>query len=41
MDSSTYGEGNILMYSALEVAKQVDEGDVVQFIPSSLEISLK
>jgi|GEM_PF-1338174 hypothetical protein len=41
MDSSTYGEGNILMYAALEVPKTIGEGDVVQFIPSQLEISLK
>lgn len=41
MDSSTYGQGNILMYTALEKAKSVDPGDIVQFLPSSLEISLK
>lgn len=41
MDSSTYGQGNILMYAALEVEKSIGEGDVVQFIPSQLEISLK
>lgn len=41
MDSSTYREGNILMYAALEVPKTIGEGDVVQFIPSQLEISLK
>ena len=41
MDSSTYGEGNILMYTALEKPKTVDPGDIVQFLDSSLEISLK
>jgi hypothetical protein len=41
MDSSTYGQGNILMYAPLEVEKSIGEGDVVQFIPSQLEISLK
>lgn len=41
MDSSTHGEGNILMYAPLEVEKSIGEGDVVQFIPSQLEISLK
>ena len=41
MDSSTRGEGNILMYAPLEVEKSIGEGDIVQFIPSQLEISLK
>lgn len=41
MDSATVGEGNILFYSALETAKTVGRGDIVQFIPSSLEISVK
>lgn len=41
MDSSTYGQGNILMYAPLLVEKSIGEGDVVQFIPSQLEISLK
>lgn len=41
MDSATVGEGNILFYSALDTAKTVGRGDIVQFIPSSLEISVK
>jgi len=41
VDSSEYGQGDILMYAPLEVEKAIGEGDVVQFIPSQLEISLK
>ena len=41
VDSSDYGAGEILMYAPLEVEKSIGEGDVVQFIPSQLEISLK
>ena len=41
MDSATVGQGNILFYSALDTAKTVGRGDIVQFIPSSLEISVK
>lgn len=41
MDSPNYGDGNILMYAALQVPKSIGEGDVVQFIPSQLEISIK
>jgi len=41
VDSSEYGQGEIIMYAPLEVEKAIGEGDVVQFIPSQLEISLK
>ena len=41
MDNSEYGSGEILMYAPLEVEKSIGEGDVVQFIPTQLEISLK
>ena len=41
MDSANYGEGQILMYAPLSIPKTIGEGDVVQFIPSQLEISLK
>lgn len=41
MDSSEYDAGEILMYAPLEVEKSIGEGDVVQFIPTQLEISLK
>lgn len=41
MDSSVHGEGQIIMYAPLEVPKPIGQGDVVQFIPSQLEISLK
>lgn len=41
MDSATVGEGNILFYSQLETPKTVGRGDIVQFIPSSLELSVK
>jgi hypothetical protein len=41
MDSSEYNTGEILMYAPLEVEKSIGEGDVVQFIPTQLEISLK
>lgn len=41
MDSPNHGEGNILMYAPVQVAKTIGQGDVVQLIPSQLEISIK
>lgn len=41
LDSSTYGEGNILMYAELKNPRQIYTGDNIKFDPKSLEISLK
>ena len=41
LDSSTYGSGNLLMFSQLANPRQIFIGDNIKFDINSLEISVK
>lgn len=41
LDSAVYGQGNVLMHSALSSPRTIRQGDSVRFNMRSLEISLK